>query len=129
MTQLLFITPDRSNFSDLSPGIEKLGGTIHWAASGDTALQMIGKQTVDLVVTDENLGDMTGLEFVERLVAVNPMINSAAVSSLSQKAYHEASEGLGILMQLPPNPARADGERLMAHLNQLLGQPLSAIER
>jgi DNA-binding NtrC family response regulator len=117
----LFVTPDRTTFADLSSEIKKQGGTVHWAASGDQALKTIGKQTVDLVVTDERLGDMTGLELVGRLVAVNPMINSAAVSSLSKEAYHEASEGLGILMQLPPKPGRADGQRLMAHLNQILG--------
>jgi CheY-like chemotaxis protein len=127
LTQLLFVTPDRSNFTDLSSEIEKQGGTIHWAASGDQALETIAEQAVDLVVTDERLGDMTGLELIGRLVAVNPMINSATVSSLSAKAYHEASEGLGILMQLPPSPNRADGERLMAHLNQILG--LTAAER
>ena len=127
MTHILFVTPDRSNFADLSLEIKKQGGTIHWAATGDQALQTIGKQAVDLVVTDERLGDMTGLELVGRLVAVNPMINSAAVSSLSKEAYHEASEGLGILMQLPPSPDRAEGERLMAHLNQILG--LSSAKR
>ena len=127
MTRLLFVTPDRSTFADLSSEIKNQGGTIHWAASGNQALKAIEKQTVDLVVTDERLGDMTGLELVGRLVAVNPMINSAAVSSLSKEAYHEASEGLGILMQLPPSPGRADAKRLMAHLNQILG--LTAAER
>ena len=121
MTQLLFVTPDKAGLTDLAAGIEKQGGTIHWAASGNQALKTIGKQTIDLVITDEQLGDMTGLEFIKRLVTVNPMINSAAVSSLSKEAYHEASEGLGILIQLPPRPGRADGERLMAHLNQILG--------
>ncbi|MBR9987971.1 MAG: response regulator [Desulfosarcina sp.] len=127
MTQHLFVTPDRSNFADLSAEIERQGGTVHWAASGDQALKTIKEQTVDLVVTDERLGDMTGLDLVGRLVAVNPMINSAAVSSLSKEAFHEASEGLGISMQLPPSPSRADGERLMAHLNQILG--FNAAER
>lgn len=121
MTQLLFVTPDRSGFADLAQEIEKQAGTVHWAASGGQALETIGKQTFDLVVTDENLGDMTGLEFVERLVAVNPMINSAAVSSLSPKEYHEASEGLGILRQLSPRPGREEGEQLMAQLNQICG--------
>lgn len=121
MTQILFVTPDRSTFADLSSAFKNQGDSIHWAASGDQALGAIGEQTVDLVVTDEHLGDMTGLELIGRLVAVNPMVNSAAVSSLSKEAYHEASEGLGVLMQLPPSPGRADGERLMAHLNQILG--------
>ncbi|WP_372678602.1 response regulator [Desulfosarcina sp.] len=127
MTRLLFVTPDRSNFADLSSEFKKQGGTILWAASGDQALKAIEKQTVDLVVTDERLGDMTGLELIGRLVTVNPMINCAAVSSLSKEAYHEASEGLGMLMQLPPRPSQADGERLMARLNQILR--LNAPER
>ena len=121
MIQLLFVTPDKANFADISAGIKKQGGAISWATSGGQALERIGTTTVDLVLTDETLGDMTGLEFVKRLVAINPMINCAAVSSLSKEAYHEASEGLGILMQLPPKSGQADGERLMAHLNQILG--------
>ncbi|WP_319409188.1 response regulator [uncultured Desulfosarcina sp.] len=121
MTQLLFVTTDKTNLADLSAVIETRGGTIIWATSGGEALERIGKTAVDLVLADEILADMTGLELIKRLVTVNPMINCAAVSSLSKEAYHEASEGLGILMQLPPQPARADGERMMAHLNQIIG--------
>lgn len=123
MTQLLLVTPDKANFSDLSAEIEKQGGAIaiSWATSGRQALETLSETPADLVVTDEKLGDMTGLEFVARLVAVNPMTNCAAVSALSPEAYHEASEGLGILLQLPPRPGPADGQRLMAHLNQILG--------
>ncbi len=120
MTQLLFATPNRSNFSDLSSEIVKQGVTINWVATGRQARETVRETAVDLVLTDERLDDMSGLELIKQLVADNPMINCAAISSLSKKAYHEASEGLGILMQLPPNPARADGERLMAHLNQIL---------
>jgi CheY-like chemotaxis protein len=120
LTQLLVVTTDKTNLADLSVAIENQGGTIIWATSGSQALERIGKTAVDLVLADETLGDMTGLELIKRLIAVNPMINCAAVSSLSKEAYHEASEVLGILMQLPPKPARTDGERLMAHLNQVL---------
>lgn len=120
MTQLLFVTANKTHFADLPAGIESLGGTISWAVSGRQALEIMGKEHVDLVLADENLGDMKGLAFVERVVSTNPMINCALVSTLSKADYHEASEGLGILMQLPPEPRRADGERLMAHLNQIL---------
>ena len=120
MTHHLLVTPDRSNFTDLSLAIEARGGFINWAASGHQALAILSQTTVDLVVADETLGDMTGLEFIKRVVAVNPMVNCAAVSSLSKAAYHEASEGLGLLMQLPPSPGEAEGERLMASLNQVL---------
>lgn len=121
MTQLLFVTPNRTHFAELSTAIEGQEGTvIHWASSGRQALETLDNQTIELVVTDENLDDMTGLAFIQRLVAANPMINSAVISRLSHKAFHEASEGLGILMQLPIHPSQADGERLMTRLNQIL---------
>jgi DNA-binding NtrC family response regulator len=120
LTHHLLVTPDRSAFAELSLTIEARGGFISWAASGHQALAILSRAAVDLVVTDENLGDMNGLEFIKRVIAVNPMINCAAVSSLSPAAFHEASEGLGLLMQLSPKPGEVEGGRLMAHLNQVL---------
>ena len=120
MTQYLLVTSDRPTFTDLSQAIEARGGIISWADSGHQALAILNQTPVDLVVADETLDDMTGLELIKRVIAVNPMINCAAVSSLSQSVYHEASEGLGILMQLPRRPSGADGKRLMASLDQVL---------
>lgn len=121
MTRLLLATTDRSNFADIAAEIENQGGSISWAVSGRQVLDATTKTAVDLVLTDETLADMTGLELIEQVVAVNPMINSAVVSSQPEDVYHEASEGLGILMQLSPKPDRADGKRLMAQLNHILG--------
>lgn len=120
MIHHLLVTPDRSSFADLSLAIEARGGFISWADSAHQALTSLSKINVDLVVADETVGDMTGLEFFKRVIAVNPMVNGAAVSSLSKEAYHEASEGLGLLMQLAPNPGKAESERLMANLNRVL---------
>ena len=127
MTRLLLVTANKTHFADLIVGIESLGGTISWAASGRQALATISESPVDLVLADEDLGDMEGLAFARRLVAANPMINCALVSSLPHAAYHEASEGLCVLMQLPPEPGRADSQRLMAHLNQIMG--VTAVKR
>lgn len=120
MTQLLIVTADPPRLADMSAELEKQGAAVRWASSANQALELLGHHAIDLVVADENLGDMTGLAFIAQLVAVNPLINTAAVSSLSADAYHTVSEGLGILMQLPPEPNRSDGQRLMAHLNRLL---------
>ncbi|BBO87907.1 response regulator transcription factor [Desulfosarcina ovata] len=128
MINVLLVTPNRQNFAELSSAIEKQNGSVIWAQTGDNALEMLKEKSADLVVADENLGDMTGLEFAERLVALNPMINCALVSSLSKEDYHEASEGLGVLMQLPPQPRQVDATRLMTHLNQILGFT-SAVEK
>lgn len=121
MTQALLVTTDKNNLADLSIGLDLPDEAIHWASSGDEALEIVKNKTVDLVVTDETLGDMSGLAFVEKLVKTNPMINCASVSSLSESDYHEASEGLGILMQLTRQPSQSDGQALMAYLKKILG--------
>ncbi|MFO7643683.1 MAG: response regulator [Desulfosarcina sp.] len=120
MIRLLLVTLDKTNFGELLSGIQKQVDVIGWAGSGRQALETLAEKPADLVVVDEALGDMTGLELVHRLVAVNPVINCALVSPLAEAAYHEASEGLGILMRLPLQPGVSDGERLMTHLNQIV---------
>ena len=121
MIQVLLITPEKDRFLDLSATLKQNGATISWASSGSAALDALGKAPVDLVVADEKVDDMTGLEFADRLVALNPMINCALVSGLDKKEFHEVSEGLGILMQLPAKPDPTDAERLANHLKQILG--------
>jgi CheY-like chemotaxis protein len=121
VTQILFVTPERTHLDTLAAVATNQSARIVWATSGSQALEAVGKQPVDLVVADESVGDMSALELAQRLVSSNPMINCAVVSTLSDKAYHEASEGLGILMKLPPNPGEADGRRLLDHLSKVLG--------
>ena len=72
------------------------------------------------VVTDENLGDMTGLEFIKTVITQKPMVNCAAVSALLPEDFHEASEGLGILMQLPVRPGPEYAKELVEHLKSIL---------
>lgn len=120
MTQLMLVTADRNRFAEFAEGIESFGGTVRWASTGEQAVALLTEENVDLVVADEDLGDMTGLNFADRLVRVNPLINSAVVSSLTKEAFHEVSEGLGILMALPPEPNKSDAERLLAHVSRIL---------
>jgi two-component SAPR family response regulator len=121
LSQLLILTTDKPRFADMSAELQRQDAIVSWASSGDRALEWLRDHPVDLVVVDEKLGDMTGLAFIAQLLPVNPMINCALVSSLAAQAYHEAGEGLGILMQLPPRPDRNDGLRLMDHLARIAG--------
>lgn len=128
MTQLMLVTADKSRFADFAEGIQSSGGTVRWASTGEQAVALLAEASVDLVVADEDLGDMTGLNLADRLVRVNPLINSAVVSSLTKEAFHEASEGLGILMALPPRPNKSDAERLLAHASRILDLTEKSIE-
>jgi len=120
MIRILLVNSDKDSFSELAPALEENRVHISWAESGTTALSKIADETFDLAITDERLSDMTGLEFAEKLVSINPMMNCAVASSLSSGDFHEASEGLGILMQLTRVPDKTEAEKLLEHLNNIL---------
>ena len=111
---------DQASLSDLKAGLAKSDVHIVWAESGGIGMSMITKGNFDLVITDENLGDMTGLDFIQKIVSKRPMVNCAAVSSLTSEDFHEASEGLGILMQLPVRPGQEHAEILLGQLKHIL---------
>jgi len=106
--------------SALNAGLAGSDVHITWAESGGIGISMITESKIDLVVTDENLADMTGLEFIQKIVSIKPMVNCAAVSSLTPEDFHETSEGLGILMQLPVRPGKEHAEILYGHLKNIL---------
>jgi DNA-binding NtrC family response regulator len=120
MHRLLLVTSDKNSLSDLASALLTHGDVdLSWADSGEAALDMISKTPVDLLVTDEKLVDMSGLKLANRLLHVNPMINCSAVSSLSHEDFHEASEGLGLLAQLPLQPGAEQAEGLLQRLREL----------
>jgi DNA-binding response OmpR family regulator len=103
----------------VSPEVEKwgaftaeLGGQCQMdviqVRSGEQAIAAVREKKPVALVIDQELGDMTGIGLVPRLLQVNAFINVALVSDQSEEVFHESTEGLGILMQLPPLPdARA----------------------
>lgn len=121
MFKIMLVSPDKNSFSDLIVGLnQNTDVEITSAESGEGALNKISATAVDLVVTDEDLGDMSNIEFAGRLVKINPMINCALVSSLSHEAFHEASEGLGIMCQLSAHPGKKEADGLIEKLRILI---------
>lgn len=126
MFKLLLVSPDKTSLSGLASALAEHGDVdLSWAEYGKEALDIASNNTIDIVITDEWIGDMTGLEFADRLLTVNPRINCASVSQLSPDEFHAASEGLGLMAQLPNQPGREDAERLiqsLGNLKSLLGR-------
>jgi len=118
--RILVVSQDKASMSAFKSGLEKDQVQTAWAGSGSNAIVKIAEGRFDLVVTDENLGDMTGLEFIEKVISIKPMVNCAAVSSLLPDDFHEASEGLGILSQLPAGPGQEQAEKLLGQLQTIL---------
>ena len=120
MVKILLLTSDKKSLNVFSDAIaEDTSTKLLWAMSGDEALSIIKNTEIQLVIADEKLKDMTGLEFVKKLVTVNPFVNCMLLSPLSHDDFHEASEGLGILMQLPLQPGEKDASALLQYLNKI----------
>ncbi|MGD2149831.1 MAG: response regulator [Desulfobacterales bacterium] len=120
MIRLLLVTPYRTSLLEMASAMDNYDDVeFTWTESGQKALDKLSESSVDLVVTDNELGDMTGLEFAEKLLRVNPMINCAVLNSLPSDEFHEVSEGLGVFAQLPLRPSKDDAENLLNRLKNL----------
>ena len=84
---------------------------IRCITSGVEALLAAGTNGVDVVVAAENVEEGSGLDLIKQVVMKNPFINTALVSPLPHEAFHEATEGLGIFMQIAPAPGKDDASK------------------
>ena len=123
MYTLLLIGMENVRFAKIVEALrENNSVALERAATGGDALAGLVEKSVDLVVVGEQLPDMSGLAFAEKLVVQNPMVNCAVVSSLSETDFHEASEGLGILAQLGPEPDAGAAASLIEKLGIVTGR-------
>ncbi|WP_022664866.1 hypothetical protein [Desulfospira joergensenii] len=121
MKQAVIAAGNRKNFSDIEPVLEKNNFVIEWADSGKACLAMCtDKKTIDLLIVDEHLVDMTPKQLVEKAIMTNPMINCVPVSSLAPEEFHDYFEGLGVLMQLPGHPGEKDAQELISCVKKIL---------
>ena len=74
--------------------------------TGAQALNAAREKMPVAMLVDQDLGDMPGIELVPIVLQFNAMIHLALVSEQPEELFHEQTEGLGILMQLPPLPDR-----------------------
>ena len=120
MIKILLVTSERKPFFEFAMVLKKKDNVeLFWASTGYEALEAISGNPVDLVIVNENIGDMTGIELIKKLLPINPMINCATVSSLSSEEFHEATEGFGVLLQLPVVPGEFEAEDLLKRLKDL----------
>jgi DNA-binding response OmpR family regulator len=92
---------------------------IAWVQTGEAALDLVRQKTFQLVVVDHDLKDTTTEKLCKDLLDVNALINTAAVSELSEEDFHEDFEGLGILAHLPLEPRAQDADAILEKLSGL----------
>jgi DNA-binding NarL/FixJ family response regulator len=126
--RVLLLAKEMTRFSALRAGLQhRRELEIVSAATGVDGFLLLKDREINLVIVDEQLGDIDGITFVKQLVKINPLINTAIVSTLSAEDFHEATEGLGVLMQLPKEPQGKDGDTLLTILEKIgvLLQPVA----
>jgi CheY-like chemotaxis protein len=119
MTQIIFAGSNLATLPAFKGFIEESGGRITILGSGKQVLEAVAEWEFDLLIADEYLGDMSGIELIKEVITCRPWLNCAVLSSRSPENFHEASEGLGILMQLPVMPGRKEAGALMDHLKKI----------
>jgi DNA-binding response OmpR family regulator len=81
---ILFVAKDFSRFAILVDRLRREQDVrLLPAATGAAGLAQLEGVTMDLVIVDEQLDDMSGIEFVQRLVKINPLVNTAIVGTRS----------------------------------------------
>lgn len=117
MLNILLVGKDPGSLADFAAELSQREGIrVSRAASEKEAWELLGKYRINVVVTDEKIADGSALSFVNELTKQQPLINCAMVSTLLPKDFHEATEGLGVFMQLPVDP----GAEEVAKMVQLL---------
>ena len=120
MHRILIVTPNRKRLAEFAQTlIEQQDVEVAWADCGQAAIADVMKHPPLAVIIDDNLLDMPGIDLVRRLLPINALINTVMISDLSPEAFHEASEGLGLMAQLPPNPTKSDAREIWARLKRM----------
>jgi len=122
MPILLLVADRPDRFDELVQMLEQEKTVqIHWSHDGEAALESAAADSPDLVIVDEYIGETSALDWIRRLMGINAFVQTAAVSRLPHEVFHEASEGLGIMAQLPPRPGASEGQKVLGLLDQLPG--------
>lgn len=82
-------------------------------------MELLKTSNTTLVVVDEELRDTDGLTLVKMLARQHPFVSCVLVSRLPADEFHEETEGLGVLMQLPSPPGTESAQSILAHLSAI----------
>lgn len=95
---------------------------LRWALDPEQALTETRAWRPDLAIIDQDPDpDQAGpWNLIRALLRVNAFLNTAVVSDRDPDRFHAASEGLGVMAQLPTCPGPAEAAWLLYHLGELL---------
>lgn len=113
------ITAREGQLAALRAGLERHGARIECHADASRFLEAAHSRNWELVLLDGVTVPFQG--FIESLLEINVGLNTAVITDLDPEAFHDASEGLGILCSLSASPRAADAEALLEKLRAVGG--------
>lgn len=120
MSNILVVNKESASLADFTAELLKTKGlNVVQATAGEEALTLIDEGKAEVVVAGDELADGLALDFVKKLMKNHPLVNCAMVSSLSPDDFHEATEGLGLFMQLSERPGAEEAKQMLDLLNSI----------
>jgi CheY-like chemotaxis protein len=97
--------------------LEELGHRVLISCTAAEALELCGKHTIDVVVTDYKMPKMNGVELIGRLRKLHPSIAVILISGFTDTlGLNEASTGADVVIQKSNNEV----QQLIRAVNRLL---------
>lgn len=121
MIEVVLVESANNPLDNLAALLTEAGDThIKRINAMEEARKALVNQAFDVAVISDNLDGMDGIDFIKEIVKMNPMANCALISDLSEKQFHEATEGLGVLMQIPSNTQEKHVIDLLQQIRRVL---------
>ncbi len=119
MSRILLVSPEKEIFKPLELSFSENGAATQWTDTAAKAMTLVAEKKFDLVIIHEQVSDMTAKKLVENIITLNAMMNCVILSAMSDEDFHEAYEGLGVLMRFPLTPGKAEVKKLQDHLARI----------
>jgi DNA-binding NarL/FixJ family response regulator len=120
MAVIALITPNAFRMKPFAETLSlQTGSDVEFLADSSTAIDTLRALKPWAVVIEDSQEDVSSLGMVHQILAYDIQIHIAMMSDNPEKEFHDKTEGLGILMQLPKNADAKDAQALAERLNQL----------
>jgi DNA-binding NtrC family response regulator len=118
----ILITDDEQSQRDILYGyLKKKGFTVFAAASGSEAVKIVNENSVDIILSDYKMPEMTGLELLPRVKKINPEINFVIITAYGtvETAVDAMKQGAFDYISKPVNLDELDLliEKIIEHKN------------
>jgi DNA-binding response OmpR family regulator len=123
LPRILLIDDDPAVRSSLARLLEADGHSVATAEDGATALRVLGRERVDLVITDVMMPELDGFEFLTQMRRMEPrppvIVISGGGRSPSLTLYQDLAKRLGAAAALTKPVILSE---LRAHIRRLVGE-------